>query len=71
MRTLRQTIVEAMERRGWSRAELSRRSGVDEAVVNRYCNGDRDILTATADRLCRVLRIRFHQREAASTKNVT
>ena len=52
-------LAELIRRRfrasGWSILQLAKRSGVPYAATHGFVNGDRDIVLATAAKLCRSL----------------
>jgi transcriptional regulator with XRE-family HTH domain len=48
---LRRLLAES----GLSRYEIGRRSGVDEAALSRFANGQRGLTTESLDRLCDAL----------------
>jgi transcriptional regulator with XRE-family HTH domain len=48
-------IRELRERKGWSQAELARRAGVHNSVVNRAERGLTDITMATLEKLATAL----------------
>lgn len=47
--------IRIAEQRGTSRYRIAQDSGVDYAVVCRFCNGERDLRLETASRLCESL----------------
>jgi len=51
MATIREEIVKESQRRQWSQLELSRRSGVAQSTISNYFGNQRDVGTATADKL--------------------
>jgi plasmid maintenance system antidote protein VapI len=56
---LADVIRASVERLGWTKYRLAQESGVAQAVVGRFINGERDLKLETADKLCRVLGLRL------------
>jgi transcriptional regulator with XRE-family HTH domain len=48
-------IRELRARKGWSQAELARRAGLHNSVVNRAERGETDITMATLEKLAKAL----------------
>lgn len=55
--TIALRIRELRERKGWSQAELARRAGLHNSVVNRAERGETDITMATLDKLATALAV--------------
>lgn len=55
--TIALRIREFRERKGWSQAELARRAGLHNSVVNRAERGQTDITMATLEKLAKALSV--------------
>ena len=57
MTPVRLRLRELRERQGWSQAELARRAGLHNSVVNRAERGESSLTLATLAKLARALRV--------------
>lgn len=57
--SITQQVKRAIRDSGMTRYEISQRSGVAEAVLSRFMNGETSMNLATLDRLASVLRLRI------------
>ena len=55
-------FIREIEKSKLTRLELAEKAGVDQAVIWRFLNGERDIRLETADRLCEVLGLELRRR---------
>jgi transcriptional regulator with XRE-family HTH domain len=53
--TIALRLRELRDRKGWSQAELARRAGVHNSVVNRAERGETSLTLATLDKLAKAL----------------
>ena len=51
-------LADLRKRRGWSQAELARRAGVHNSVVNRAERGETTLTLATLEKLAKALGVR-------------
>jgi len=51
MKRIRDEVIEAMERQGWTQLHLSKVSGVAQSTISNYVNEQSDVMTETADKL--------------------
>ena len=54
---IRETIATELARRGWAKAELARRSGVQRPQVVNYLSGRRDARGETLEKLLQALKL--------------
>jgi transcriptional regulator with XRE-family HTH domain len=55
MTPLQLRVAELRKRRGWSQAELARRAGIHNSVVNRAERGETAMTLATLEKLAKAL----------------
>ena len=55
MGTIAEQLKQAIERSGKSRYRISNESGIAQAVLSRFVNGERDLKLETADKLIAAL----------------
>jgi transcriptional regulator with XRE-family HTH domain len=58
MASIAEQLRLAIERSGMSRYRISQLSGVSEAVLSRFANGETDLSMENADKLCAALGLR-------------
>ncbi len=58
MATIAEQLRRAIERSGKTRYRISQESGIAQAVLSRFVNGERDLKVDTADKLCAALGVR-------------
>lgn len=58
MASIADQLRRAIERSGKSRYRIAQESGVAEAVLSRFVNGERDLKLETANKLCVALGLR-------------
>jgi len=50
-------LKELRERKGWSQAELARRAGLNDSVVNRVERGKSNVTLVTLEKIATALRV--------------